>query len=97
MNGLNIVLDLWFVLGLGWGVPRAWPWATLIAEWTGLALGLWFCRAAFGGRLARLGAGLRPGRLWRMAAVNADILIRSVAAAGGSSSASSSSARVSAM
>jgi hypothetical protein len=38
MNGLNIVLDLWFVLGLGWGVEgvalppsspngRAWRWA----------------------------------------------------------------------
>jgi multidrug resistance protein, MATE family len=26
MNGMNIVLDLWFVLGLGWGVPGvAWP------------------------------------------------------------------------
>ncbi len=21
INGVNIVLDLWFVLGLGWGVP----------------------------------------------------------------------------
>ena len=24
MNGLNILLDLWFVLGLGWGAGRHW-------------------------------------------------------------------------
>ncbi len=47
INGVNIALDLWFVLGLGWGVPGV-AVATLIAEWTGLALGLWLCRDAFG-------------------------------------------------
>ncbi len=46
-NGLNIVLDLWFVLGLGWGVPGVAA-ATLIAEWTGLVLALWLARDAFG-------------------------------------------------
>ena len=40
MNGLNIVLDLWFVLGLGWGVAGV-AMATFLAEWAGLALGLW--------------------------------------------------------
>ncbi|PPR71167.1 MAG: DNA-damage-inducible protein F, partial [Alphaproteobacteria bacterium MarineAlpha3_Bin2] len=30
MNGVNIVLDLWFVLGLGWGVEGV-AWATLIS------------------------------------------------------------------
>ena len=58
INGLNIGLDLWFVLGLGWGVPGV-ALATLIAEWSGLALGLWFCRDAFGlalrAGLARIG------------------------------------------
>ena len=34
MNGVNVVLDLWFVLGLGWGV-RGVAVATLIAEWSG--------------------------------------------------------------
>ena len=78
MNGLNVTLDLWFVLGLGWGVPGV-AWATFIAEWSGLALGLWLCREAFA----------RPGwrdptrvfdraRLARMAAVNGDILLRSL-------------------
>ena len=46
MNGLNIALDLWFVLGLGWGVEGV-AWATFIAEWSGLILGLWLCRDVF--------------------------------------------------
>lgn len=46
-NGLNIGLDLWFVLGLGWGIGGV-AVATLIAEWTGLALGLYLARATFG-------------------------------------------------
>ena len=46
-NGLNIGLDLWFVLGLGWGIGGVAS-ATLIAEWTGLALGLYLARATFG-------------------------------------------------
>jgi MATE family multidrug resistance protein len=78
MNGLNIGLDLWFVLGLGWGVPGV-AVATLIAEWTGLVLGLWFCRAAFGPALAAARARLADATaLRRMAAVNADIMLRSV-------------------
>ncbi len=78
MNGVNIVLDLWFVLGLGWGVGGV-ALATLLAEWSGLALGLWFCRAALRGPAARAWAQVfdRP-RLVRMASVNGDILIRSV-------------------
>lgn len=48
MNGVNILLDLWLVLGLGWGVLGAAS-ATLCAEWTGLVLGLWLCRSAFAG------------------------------------------------
>lgn len=77
MNGLNVCLDLWFVLGLGWGVEGV-AVATLIAEWTGLALGLWFCRGAIlsgGVTLARI---LDRARLSRMARVNGDIMLRSV-------------------
>ncbi len=79
INGLNVVLNLWFVLGLGWGVPGV-AFATLIAEWTGLALGLWLCRPALAlrylGDFARL---FDMGRLREMARVNTDIMIRSVA------------------
>lgn len=78
MNGLNIVLDLWFVLGLGWGVEGV-ALATLIAEWSGLALGLWLCRAGFAGDQWRDWARVFDvARLRRMLAVNADIMLRSV-------------------
>lgn len=78
MNGLNILLDLWFVLGLGWGVGGV-AVATLIAEWSGLALGLWLCRAGLAGHVltdrARLFDREKLGRMMR---VNTDIMIRSV-------------------
>ena len=78
MNSLNIVLDIWFVLGLGCGVEGV-AIATLIAEWTGLVLGLWLCRAAFKGDQWRDWARIfDPIRLKRMLAVNTDIMIRSV-------------------
>ncbi|CTQ50438.1 MATE family efflux transporter [Jannaschia donghaensis] len=78
MNGANIALDLWFVLGLGLGVPGV-AWATFIAEWTGVILALWFCREAFVGPAWRDRAQiLNPARLRRMVAVNTDILIRSI-------------------
>lgn len=78
MNGLNILLDLWFVLGLGWGVGGV-ATASLIAEWSGLVLGLWLCRAAFSGGQwrdwARVFDRLRIARMMR---VNSDIMIRSI-------------------
>ena len=78
MNGLNVVLDLVFVLALGWGVAGV-AWATLAAEWSGLALGLWLCRAAFAGNQWRDRARIfDAARIRRMMAVNADILVRSV-------------------
>ncbi|HEY0212177.1 MAG TPA: MATE family efflux transporter [Paenirhodobacter sp.] len=76
MNGLNVVLDLWFVLGLGWGVPGVAA-ATLIAEYAGLGLALWFARGAFAARPAVAEVFDRL-RLLRMARVNTDIMIRSV-------------------
>ncbi len=78
MNGLNILLDLWFVLGLGWGIEGV-AVATLIAEWTGLVLGLWLCRAVFAGDQWRNWARIfDPARLRRMVQVNADIMLRSM-------------------
>lgn len=78
MNGLNVALDIWFVLHLGWGVPGV-AVATLIAEWTGLAMAVWFCRDGLTGTAAEAAA-----RFWdraalvRMFFVNRDIMIRSV-------------------
>lgn len=78
MNGLNIALDLWFVLGLDWGVPGV-AFATFLAEWTGLALGLWFCRAAFRQPAWRDWARIFDRtRLREIMAVNGDILLRSL-------------------
>ncbi len=78
MNLLNIALDLFFVLGLGWGV-RGVATATLCAEWSGLLLGLWLCRAAFGGAQWHDWARVfDAARLKRMLQVNADIMIRTV-------------------
>lgn len=78
MNGLNVALDLLFVLGLGWGVAGVAS-ASLVAEWGGLALGLWLCRGAFQGGWWRDRARiLARAALRRLAVVNGDIMLRSV-------------------
>ena len=78
MNGLNIGLDIWFVIGLGWGVQGV-AIATVLAEWSGFALGLWFCRAAFSGVAWRAWNHVFDATRWkRMMGVNSDILIRSL-------------------
>ena len=78
MNGLNIVLDLIFVLGFDFGVTGV-AWATFLAEWSGLGLGLWLCRDAFATPAWRDAARIFDAvRLRQMALVNGDILIRSV-------------------
>jgi MATE family multidrug resistance protein len=46
-NGINIALDLLFVLGFGWAVAGV-AWATVCAEYGGLVLGLWLARRALG-------------------------------------------------
>lgn len=78
MNGLNILLDLWFVLGMDWGVAGV-AWATFIAEWSGVVLGLWFCRGAFARPAWRDWARVaNPAALRIFARVNSDILLRSL-------------------
>ena len=77
MNGVNILLDLLFVLVLEWGVPGV-AIATVIAELTGAALGLWFCREAFRHPQWRNRARIFDrAKLVRMALLNTDILLRS--------------------
>jgi MATE family multidrug resistance protein len=78
LNGLNVGLDLWLVLGLGWGVPGVAA-ATLIAEWSGLGLGLWLCRDAFAGGAWHIWRRVfDAARLREMGRVNGDIMVRSV-------------------
>jgi multidrug resistance protein, MATE family len=79
LNGLNVALSLYFVLGLNWGVPGV-ALATLIAEAVTAAAGV-------GLVLARLPRAARPplahvadlAALKRMLAVNGDMMIRSFA------------------
>jgi MATE family multidrug resistance protein len=78
MNGVNIGLDLWFVLGLDLGVEGV-AIATLLAELSGAALGLWLCRDIFRTPAWRDRARVLDGPTLRnMAVVNTDILLRSL-------------------
>jgi MATE family multidrug resistance protein len=78
MNGCNIALSYMLGLKLGWGIEGV-AWATFIAEWGGLALGLWLCRGVFTRPSWRSpGLVFDVVRLKHMAVVNSDILIRSV-------------------
>ena len=77
MNGINILLDLWFVLGLGWGVQGV-AVATVIAELVGASFALWYCRDAFDNVEWRNWLRVFDrAKLTRMMVLNLDILIRS--------------------
>ncbi|WP_313210400.1 MATE family efflux transporter [Stutzerimonas nitrititolerans] len=79
-NLLNVALDLWFVLGLEWGVAGA-ARASVIAEWSGALLGLALTRDALRRHPGQLDMpALRRWQNWRpLMAVNRDIFIRSLA------------------
>ncbi len=79
MNGTNIVLDLWFVMGLELGVEGV-AWATLISEVGAIAIGA----ILMGRNLWRVGGTWKipeifdGARLARLLAVNRDIFIRTL-------------------
>ncbi|KAA0949259.1 MATE family efflux transporter [Pseudomonas sp. ANT_H14] len=79
-NLVNIALNLWFVMGLDWGVVGS-ARASVIAEWTGALLGLALTQKAlraYPGHIAW--AALKLWASWRpLLAVNRDIFIRSLA------------------
>ena len=78
LNGINIALDLVFVLKLGWGVEGV-AIATLIAEWSGLIFGLWLAREGFNNGYWKNWIQIFDRvRLIQMAKVNSDIMIRSI-------------------
>ncbi len=78
LNGINIALDLVFVLKLGWGVEGV-AIATLIAEWSGLIFGLWLAREGFNNGYWKNWVQIFDrARLVKMAKVNSDIMIRSI-------------------
>ncbi|MFG0762258.1 MATE family efflux transporter DinF [Aeromonas media] len=81
-NLVNMVLDAWFVLGLGWQV-RGVAAASLLADYSALGVGLWLVSC----RLRQLSAEVWQGawsRWWQWPAVrrllglNRDIFIRSL-------------------
>ncbi|MDO7912800.1 MATE family efflux transporter [Pseudomonas sp. 22-AL-CL-001] len=82
-NGLNIVLNLWFVLGLDWGVLGS-ARASVLAEWSAALLGMALTRPALRAYPGRLvWAGLKRWSAWRpLLSVNRDIFVRSLALQG---------------
>lgn len=84
-NLTNIALDIWFIVYLGWGSAGA-AYATLTAEWLGLALGLWFLlthsHVLRAGRLSqtveRWQRWLRPSQFQHLLGTNYHLLVRTV-------------------
>lgn len=78
-NLMNIALNLWFVLGLDWGVVGS-ARASVIAEWSGALLGLWLTRGALRAYPSKMAwAALRVWQNWKpLLGVNRDIFIRSL-------------------
>jgi len=79
LNAVNLVLDLYFVLGLGFDVTGVGA-ASVIAEYSALALGVWIMLVELRRRpgvweLPRL---LEATQLRRTMAINRDIMIRSL-------------------
>jgi len=78
-NAVNILLDLWLVLGLKWGVAGA-ATATALAEYVTLAVGLamvWRVLKMRGISLAMLKKSWR-GDIRRLLRLNRDIMLRSL-------------------
>ncbi|WP_434357876.1 MATE family efflux transporter DinF [Parasalinivibrio latis] len=80
VNLVNIVLDVFFVLGLGWKVQGAAA-ASVIADYSGSALGLWFVRATWRENLLPIVSDwvntVREG-IGRLLRLNRDIFLRSL-------------------
>lgn len=78
-NLLNIVLDIWLVMGLGWNVQGA-ATATALSEYATLLLGLWLSWRVMrirGISVPMLRRAWR-GNLRRLLALNRDIMLRSL-------------------
>ena len=86
LHGIDIVLSIWFVHGLGWGVPGA-AIGTVIAQAVAAALGLALFIRHYGG-LGNVLGKIAPGELMdthalqRMFGLSRDLMIRSAALMG---------------
>ena len=78
-NGVNIAFDLLFVMGLGMTSDGV-AWASVIADYSALVLGLWLCRQ----RLGLLVGHFETPRLFRLSAyaelfsINANLFVRTL-------------------
>lgn len=85
INVVNSLLDVWFVLGLGWGVSGV-ALASVLAEYLGLLLGLWLVWLVLG---QSGGRRIAPARVFdaaavrRLVGVNRDLFIRTICLIGG--------------
>src|SRR6187399_520108 len=83
LNGLNMVLDIWFAGYLDWGA-RGIAWGTVVSEWSAPGLGLWLAR----GVLRRPAGDRSPFFDWQKLldrstlrqtlGANADIMLRTL-------------------
>ena len=77
LNGLNIVLNVWFVMGLGWGVAGV-AWGTVIGEGVTAVVGLWLAyRQIAAWQRPSIAVLLNKARFMKLLALNGDIMIRS--------------------
>ena len=79
LNGLNAILDIWFVLGLGLAVKGV-AYGTIISEVVAAAVGLWLALRLVRSRGVALDKSLIMDRaaIRRMIAINRDIMIRTI-------------------
>lgn len=79
-NGLNMALDVLFVVGLGWGV-RGVGAGTAIAEWSGALIMLWIALPLLRERAARIDwhRAFEAAAVRRTLKANSDILVRTLA------------------
>ncbi|HTM79440.1 MAG TPA: MATE family efflux transporter, partial [Devosia sp.] len=86
LHGIDIVFSIWFVHGLGWGVPGA-ALGTVLGQGIAALVGLALVLRHFGGPAAALRL-IRPGELLdatalkRMFGLSRDLMIRSMALMG---------------
>jgi putative MATE family efflux protein len=87
-NVLNLILEVWFVYGLHWGVAGS-AWGTVLAQWAGAAV--FVVRL-----LRRAGAARRPdgGELRHIAHVSVTLVVRTAALFAALTAASAVAARI---
>lgn len=86
INVINIVLSVWFVYGLGWGIPGV-AWATVVGQAAAALVGLGIAARHYGGLKSVLARASRAAlldvaALRRMMGISRDLIIRSLALMG---------------